>query len=163
MEAPRKVTEALGIVSPQTLDRLWRERDPMARQRSSKPAFRKAVVGALSRGATLDAIELALKANDAQGDGTRCRDNNFAKGCCRALNGGLWEDFMEVDPEDEGPGKVLFTLGQLEKAVSALRRAGLRRGDGILGYVLTSDDRGLLGFAYGAGEDQVIGIPGTSA
>lgn len=158
------VSEAMGIVSPQALDRLWRDRDPMARQRSSKPAFRSAVLRAMAAGATLYAIELALKANDAQGDGTRCRDHNFAKGCCRVLNGGQWEDFMESEAVDGSDGnRVLVTLDQLQKAVAALRKRGVKGGDAMIAYILSSQDRGLLGFAFGANDDDVIGLPGRVA
>ena len=164
MKSSPSISESMGIISPQTLDRLWRERDPMARQRSSKPTFRSAVMRAMAAGATIYAIELALKANDAQGDGTRCRDHNFAKGCCRVLNGGQWEDFMEAEVVDGSDGaRVLVTLDQLQKAVSALKRSRVRGGDCLVAYILTSDDRALLGFAFGPGDDDVIGLPGRVA
>lgn len=160
---PSSITERMGIVSPQALDRLWRDRDPMARQRSTKPAFRSAVLKAMANGATLDAIEMALKANDAQGDGTRCRDNNFAKGVCRVLNGGQWEDFMAAQPVAESTDRITITLAQLQAAIDGLRRQGVRRSDQVIAFMLTSAERGVLGFSFGPDDDDVIGIPGAAA
>lgn len=161
----RTVTDAMGIISPQRLDRLWKDRDPMARQRSSKPAFQSAVIRALGRGATIEAIELSLRANDRQGDGTRSNTENFAKGVCRVLNGGHWEDFMDARPDEieATEQRASITLGQLQKAVDALRRKGLRRADSVTTFMLVGDERAVLGFSFGPGDDDVIGIPGARA
>lgn len=160
----KSVTESMGIISPQALDRLWRERDPMARQRSSKPTFQAAVLKALSRGATIWAIEMALRANDKQGDGTRARGENFAKGACRVLNGGHWEDFMDPPETPEvSERRVVVTFGQLQKAVHALRRTGLRNHQDVVAFVMASPERAVLGFSFGPGDDQVVGIPGAPA
>lgn len=155
------ITESMGIVSPQTLDRLWKDRDPMARQRSSKPAFKAAVLKALSRGATIAAIETALRANDRQGDGVRGSPENYAKGVCRVLNGGHWEDFMEAEPESSEES-VSVTLGQVQKALDYLRRRGARRNDQVVAFILNAGGRAVLGFSCGDDDEDVVGVPAVA-